>query len=431
MRVRTIAAVLAVVLALAGVGGYAAFGGGGSLDERWVSDTARDNTVNHHAVAAEGDLVVAPVGEPGGTGGIGEFSCALVRLDPASGGTLWRYGVPPANCTLHSLTEPAIGDVDGDGSREIVAASTERVVFALDSDSGEEEFRVNLSSFGYARPTVADVTGDSTPEIVVSDIAGQVSVVRGDGSVVWRRALDAGVYHAPAVADVDDDGAREVVVGASNRTVALDARTGEMLWSVPVGAEHFETEQADDDPALEVVTTDLGTVRALDGADGRVEWTTNLSGTPVVRTVADGDVCESRRDSQANRNTQCSGDGDGQAEAYVGFSENRVAALDARTGEVEWTTQLSADSRLNAPGPVLGDVDGDGTRELAVAAHDGVVSVLDPATGEQLATYDRDVPIWTHLTLADLDADGDSEILVRYGDGRVVALDYRAGGLLG
>ncbi|WP_254534546.1 outer membrane protein assembly factor BamB family protein [Halomarina litorea] len=410
MRIRTVVAVLCVVLALSGAALVAVLGGGGSLEERWVSDTARDNRVNHHAVGADGGLVVAPVGEPGGTEGIGEFSCVLVRLDPASGGTLWRYGVPPANCTLHSLTEPAIADVDGDGVREVLAASTEGVLFSLDADSGEEEFRVNLSSFGYARPTVADVTDDSTPEVVVSDIDGQVSVVRGDGSVVWRRALGAGVYHAPTVADVDADGVREVVVGAANRTVALDAGTGDLRWSVPLGSEHYEAAQADDDPALELVTTRLGTVRALDGADGRVEWTTNLSGTPVVRTVADGD-------------------GDGRAEAYVSYSENRVAALDARTGEVEWTTQLSADSRLNAPGPVLGDVDGDRDRELAVAAHDGAVSVLDPATGEQLATYDRDVPIWTHVTLTDLDGDGDSEVLVRYGDGRVVALDYRTGTL--
>ena len=439
MRIRTVAAVLAVVLALAGVA-LAVAGGGGSLDERWVSDTARSNEVNHHAVAADGGLVVAPVGEPGGTDGIEAFSCSLVRLDAASGDTRWRYGVPPANCTLHSLTEPAIADVDDDGVREILAASTERVLVALDSNTGDEEFRVNLSSFGYARPTAADVTGDSTPEVVLSDISGQVSVVRGDGSVVWRRALGAGVYHAPSVADLDGcdsreresgrenenesenednrsarcsgdaaDG-REVVVGTSERTVALDARTGEVSWSVPVEAHHYEIGQVDDDPALELVTTALGTVRALDGADGNAEWTTNLSGTPTLRTVADGD-------------------GDGTTEAYVGYSRNRVAALDARTGEVKWTTQLSTDSRLNAPGPMLGDVDGDGDAELVVAAHDGVVSVLDPASGEQLATYDRDVPVWTHLTLSDLDGDGDSEVLVRYGDGRVVALDYRTGTL--
>jgi outer membrane protein assembly factor BamB len=410
MRTRTVLAVVVVALALAGVGGYAALGAGGSLDERWVSDTARDTDVNHHAVAAEGDLVVAPVGEPGGAEDVGAYSCSLVRLEAGSGETRWRYGVPPANCTLHSLTEPAIADLDGDGSREVVAASTEQVLFGLDAASGEEEFRVPLSSFGYSRPTVADVLGDASPEVVVSDIAGQVSVVGANGSVGWRRALGAGVYHAPAVADVTADGRPEVVVGTSDRTVALDAATGETRWSVPVESQHYEVGQVDGDRALEIVSTSLGTVRALDGTDGSVEWTTELSGTPMLRTVADGD-------------------GDGSVEAYVGYSENRVAAIDARTGEVAWTTQLSTDSRLNAPGPVLGDVDGDGEGELAVAAHDGTVSVLDPATGEQLATYDRDVPIWTHLTLADVDGDDEAELLVRYGDGRVIALEYDAGAL--
>lgn len=405
MRPRTAAAAAVIALALAGAvaGGVA---GGGTLEERWISDTARDNEVNHHAVGAADGVIVAPVGEPGGSD-VGPSSCALVRLDPETGSVEWRYGVPPANCSLHSLTEPAIADLDGDGSREVVAASTERALFALDGETGEERWRVDLSSFGYGRPTVADATGDGSREAVVVAIDGQVTAVRSDGTVLWRRALGEGAYHAPAVGDVTGDGRPEVVVGTSDRTVALDGETGTVRWSAPVGGAAFALGNADGDAAPEVVATDRGAVRALDGADGTVLWRRNLSGTPTLRTVTDAD-------------------GDGRAEAYVGYSGNRVAALDAQTGDVEWTTRLS-ESRRNAPGPVVGDVTGDGTPDLAVAASDGTVSVLDPATGERRASYARETPILTHLALADLDGDGSREILVRYGDGRVVALAYRDG----
>jgi len=76
------------------------------------------------------------------------------------------------------------------------------------------------------------------------------------------------------------------------------------------------------------------------------------------------------------------------------------------------------------PPPNLGDLDGDGSSELLAAGNDGSVTVLDPATGDVLSSYARDVPIYTHATLADSDGDGASEAYVTYADGRVVRLDY-------
>ena len=78
------------------------------------------------------------------------------------------------------------------------------------------------------------------------------------------------------------------------------------------------------------------------------------------------------------------------------------------------------------PPPSLGDVDGDGAPEVVAVTNDGLVSVVDPASGDILATYERegDVPIWTHPTLADTDGDGTAEIYVAYGDGRIASLAY-------
>ncbi|MFC6963189.1 FG-GAP repeat domain-containing protein [Halocatena marina] len=78
------------------------------------------------------------------------------------------------------------------------------------------------------------------------------------------------------------------------------------------------------------------------------------------------------------------------------------------------------------PPPSIGDLDGDGTPELVGVTPDGVVTVLNPSNGEQLATYERDVPVWIHPTVIDLDDDGREEILVMYGDGRAVALSFNS-----
>lgn len=97
-----------------------------------------------------------------------------------------------------------------------------------------------------------------------------------------------------------------------------------------------------------------------------------------------------------------------------------VRAFTAATGETEWSTE---DIQMMPP-PTLGDVTGDGDPELVAPGNDGSVTVLNPASGSVLATYERNAPIYAETTLADTDEDSAKEIYVIYGDGRVVRLDY-------
>jgi len=141
-----------VALALVGLG----FSSGGELTERWVSETPRDNEVNHHAVGVgpEGKVIVAPVAEvPNSDIPLTDTSCALVRLTPENGSSLWRTGMPSDDCFTHALTEPAIEDVDSDGELEVIVSSTEDAVIAYSAESGTEKWRAPLHTYGYGRPT--------------------------------------------------------------------------------------------------------------------------------------------------------------------------------------------------------------------------------------------------------------------------------------
>jgi outer membrane protein assembly factor BamB len=415
MRRRTALATALVLGALVAVGAAGVgLAPGGDLTERWVSDTGRANEVNHHAVGVgpRDEVVLAPVAEvPGAGTPITDDSCALVRLDPADGATRWARGLPADACFTHALTEPAVTDIDGDGSLEAVVASTENALVVHAVDDGAEEWRVALEGYGYGRPTVADLDGDGAREVVVADVDGRVTVATGDGSVVWRRDATAGwtnpaVWVAPVVADVDADGAREVAVGA-NRGLVVLGPDGRVERRVEGPGTYLAAADADDDPAVELVAAGTGTVRAVDGATGEVEWSRPIEGARL-RTVTDGD-------------------GDGAREVYLGRPDGTVTALDATTGETEWSTTVASEVVV---APVLGDVDGDGdgAREVVAVTNGGTVVVLGPG-GRELAAYERSVPVWTFPTLADLDGDGASEVLVRYGDGRVVALSYEAGGV--
>lgn len=412
METRTAVALGGVVVLLGALAAFAVgVSSGGQLTEAWVSDTPRDTEANHHAVGVgpRGEVVVAPVAASPGEGvTLTDGSCVLVRLDAGDGDALWRAGVPAANCFTHSLTEPAIADVDGDGGMEVAAVTTEEALVVRDAASGDEEWRLPTGTYGYGRPTVADLAGGPAPEVVASDIDGRVVVASGDGTVVWRTGLANTsferpfVWEAPVVADVDADGEPEVFLGSYEGPAVLDADGG-VDWLREESATYTATVQADDDPALELVTAGDSTVRAYDGATGDIEWERDV---PGARLRVAGDA-----------------DGDGAAEVFVGRSDGTVVALDAASGGTEWSTAVAGEDVI-VPPPVLGDLDGDGTREVVAVTNDGTVLALSPSTGAELAAYERSVQIWTFATTADTDGDGDEEALVRYGDGRVVALDY-------
>ncbi|MFB6298542.1 MAG: PQQ-binding-like beta-propeller repeat protein [Salinirussus sp.] len=413
MRSRTLAVLFALFAAL---GGVVILGASqpapGSLTETWVSDTPRENRVNHHAVGVgpAGEVVVAPVAElPGGGVSLTDTSCALVRLDPADGSTLWRRGVPATDCFTHALTEPALADVDGDGGLEVAVSTTEEALVVRDAATGAEQWRVPLSTYGYGRPTVANLTAAPGPEVVTSDIDATVVAATADGSTLWRRPLNAtawqhpAVWAAPLVDDFDADDQPEVLVG-TNRGPAVLGADGSVEWRRNGSATYVATARVDADPAVEVFTAGAAAIRAYDGASGNLTWARELP-NGRIRTAADGDA-------------------DGTVEVYVGQVGGTVLALNARTGATEWSTTVAAGDDVTVPPPTLGDVDGDGRSEVVAATSAGIVSVLDPASGAEIGAYGRDVPVWTFPTPADTDGDGTAEVLVRYGDGRVVALSY-------
>ncbi len=414
MQARTAVAVVVVLSVLAGTAfvGYDSLGGsGGTLDERWVSDTSTDILGNHHAPAAGRiggtGMVFAPVSGAGNTS-----SCRLVAMTADAGTSRWRYQVPPANCTIHSVADPTLADFDGDGTTEVVATTTENLVTALDPTTGRQEFTHALTDYGYTRPLVADVTGDSTKEVVVVDFRGTAFAVRPNGSTVWTRKLDSQTEAQPAVADFDGDGEGELAVGTGER-VALIERDGTVAWNRtdPFGSSvtWMTTGQTDGDEVVEIVAaTAGGRVIALNGERGAIEWRKDLGDLAAVRAFGDGD-------------------GDGSTEVYAVAKDATLRSLDASDGTVEWTTQLTGGDVPMTPPPSMGDIDGDGKRELVAVTNDGVVSVLDPESGDVLASSERDVPIYVHPTVTNTDGDPAAEVYVMYGDGRVVALSYTNG----
>jgi outer membrane protein assembly factor BamB len=428
---RTVGAVAVALLAgsllvaVVGATGLGVPGGAAAETPLWTSDTARDIGGNHHAPAVAAGRVYAPLSGPGTADG-----CELAALHSADGGVVWR--APVDECTIHAVADPAVADANGDGTDEVLVATTEEDLRVYDQN-GTLLRRNSLADYGYTRPVVADLGGSAAPETVVVDVRGTVSVFDTDGERRWQYALDDYVWARPVVADVDGDGGREVFVAQRDGTLTLlsptvgdDRETDEatsaadVAWSTAVGDDPgvswVASGQADDDPALELwVATVDGGVYAVDGATGEVVWSRDVGSLAAVGGVGDGD-------------------GDGEREVYVTDNSGTVRALDAATGEEAWATRVTDGPVQMMPPPSLGDTDGDGSPDLVVPAHDGSVTALDPADGDVVARYERSVSaeasdagfdrLFGRATLGDVDGDGDADAVVVYADGTVVALDF-------
>lgn len=414
---------IVVVVVLAGCGGGTATQTpGGELDQKWISDTERNIEGNHHAahgtVVNGTSIVIAPIS--GHTHAEGDHhddeaahsarGCVLYGLNGTNGAVRWRDRVPPANCTIHSVADPTIADLVGDDRPEALVASTTETVTGYKILSGRTVFSHNLTEFGYTKPVIANFGGTHAMELAVADIAGHVVVVGPNGTERWRRSFEGQVQAQPRRAELDGDNASELVVGlTSGRVVALDSG-GRTLWQTRASNKSVlweAVEQIDDDAASEtIVGTFDGEVVLLDD-DGTIRWQRSLGSLAAVHAIGDGDS-------------------DGISEAYVTNATGTLWRLSTADGETEWRVDLVEEATQTTPPPVLGDLDDDGSQELAVALNTGRVVVVSPSDGTVLASYSRDVPIWTHPTVADLDTDGADELIVTYGDGRVVVLDYRS-----
>jgi outer membrane protein assembly factor BamB len=416
MRSRTLVALAVLFIVFGGlaVGGLVTERSSGtSLTMSWVSGTDREIGGNHHAPAVaranEGWLVYAPVSGRSDTTG-----CALVALDGATGEKRWDDGIPAPDCAIHSVADPTVADYDGDGTAEVLVATTEERLAAHDPATGDVEFTYNLTNYGYTRPLVTDVTGDDRAEIVAVDVSGTVSVIRPDGTTVWERSLDAYTWGQPAVADFDGDGGQEVAVAAGSAgELHLFEHDGDRAWAEPTTFEGsitwMATGQADSDAATEIVvaTAAGGRVAMIDG-DGRTIWQRDFGSLAAVHNVTDGDR-------------------DGDSEVYAVDESGVLTALTATTGETEWTTTLTSADVQMMPPPDVGDVDGDDRPEIVAVTNDGRVSVVDPRWGAVLTTHEREASIFTHPVLADVDGDGAGEVFVMYADGRVARFDVAPG----
>lgn len=352
-----------------------------------------------------------------------------------------EYVDPDLANSTNAPASPAVGDLDGDGRPEIVAAAQLGGVIALrwnaTSKTFERMWRSGSCPGGSGPPSASDVTGGpdrwSGPSIYDLDDDGKAEIIygatvyRGTDGCILSDSLGFQPYsvgYVPVIADVDEDGKPELVLG--NGIYEWSAATNDWV------AESYFTASGGT-PAGQVAVADFGSFPlASQGGADRAEIAVISGGTARVQTI-EGTVIFGPvaipGGGTGGAPTIADFDGDGRAEFataggknYVVFDFDCVAGGDAakcngqsRTDGILWT-QPSQDASSNVTGSSVFDFDANGAAE-AVYADECYLRIYDGKTGNVVYSAPRSSgTTYENPVIADVDGDYHTEIVSAVND---------------
>ena len=319
-------------------------------------------------------------------------------------------GVSVAGFPLHLdpgysiRSTPALAELDGNPGLEIIIATGGLKVFALRGNGTSlpgwpAQMGGVAESYGNlilnSSPAVGDLNGDGVPEIVAASTDGKVYAWKLDGSILslsWPKSTGDWVYPSPLIVDLNGDGIREVVAASGDgQLYAWSGSGGFDLPGFPVRVRGGilaspAAVDLDGDGSLEVIfSTVLGKVYAIHN-DGTLlkGWPRDMQ-APTYSSPVVGDI-----------------DGDGLPEVLAGSHTGQIFAWHADgIPVVDWPR---ATGDWVVASPALGDLDGDGLTEVAAGSYDGSLYIWDTtglATALPWPVFRGD-PTHTGLVLTDV-----------------------------
>jgi VCBS repeat protein len=183
---------------------------------------------------------------------------------------------------------PTIADLDGDGDPEVISCDMDTI--HVYRGNGSLKWSTYVGWYVASSPGIGDLNGDGVKDIVVGRNAGGLFAVSGNSDILWESDLGSGIYtSSPAMFDMDRDGHLEIFVetqGQDSKLYAL-SHEGGIQWSCDLGNGYSSPAIADvnNDGVEEILAGNWGGgVFSYDGDGNKVliVQTGQVASSPIV-----------------------------------------------------------------------------------------------------------------------------------------------------
>jgi len=263
----------------------------------------------------------------------------------------WQRGGCYASwCETGWYSSPAVADLDGDGTMEVIGAAY--TLFVLNGEDGTLQWSVNpAGSRVWPGVVVADVDEDGDLEIVTAHGGGYVHVFDHAGNTIWSQHPVSNEFRSLAVADLDGDGDMEIVVGLA-RLDRVNAWVFEHTGSIRAGWPQLSN---DEGSAAGLYNDNIG-LGDLDG-DGVLELVIPSDTITICAYEPDGSHLPTNEMYHGHSGHDM--DHWGEVPAYVDLE------YETRGWGPCYTESTARANFANGPANVV-DVNGDGVTEVVV-----------------------------------------------------------------
>ena len=131
---------------------------------------------------------------------------------------------------------PAVHDIDNDGSYDIICATYDREVYAIEANEGTIKAGFPFSTNGRlsVAPAIVDVDNDGDYEIAIGSDDGELYVLHHDGGIANYDAGD-NIRGGISVCDLNNDGQLDLLFGSyDDRVHVWDPVANDLLEGWPV-----------------------------------------------------------------------------------------------------------------------------------------------------------------------------------------------------